>query len=46
MHRLLLYKGYMFPEIRHEDAAVLNPSDVCLSYAGFPREYCLLTDGG
>ena len=29
MHRLLLYKGYMFPEIRHEDAAVLNPSDVC-----------------
>ncbi|PKX94607.1 VHS domain protein [Aspergillus novofumigatus IBT 16806] len=27
MHRLLLYKGYMFPEIRHEDAAVLNPSD-------------------
>lgn len=29
MHRLLLYKGYVFPEIRHEDAAVLNPSDVC-----------------
>lgn len=28
MHRLLLYKGYTFPEIRHEDAAVLNPSDV------------------
>ncbi|KAL2013992.1 hypothetical protein VTN00DRAFT_1517 [Thermoascus crustaceus] len=27
MHRLLLYKGYTFPEIRHEDAAVLNPSD-------------------
>ncbi|RMJ26644.1 VHS domain protein [Aspergillus sp. HF37] len=27
MHRLLLYKGYMFPEVRHEDAAVLNPSD-------------------
>ncbi|KIV82046.1 hypothetical protein PV11_04183 [Exophiala sideris] len=27
MHRLLLYKGYMFPEIRSEDAAVLNPSD-------------------
>ncbi|KAI9934178.1 hypothetical protein AWENTII_008573 [Aspergillus wentii] len=27
MHRLLLYKGYIFPEIRHEDAAVLNPSD-------------------
>ena len=29
MHRLLLYKGYMFPEVRREDAAVLNPSDVC-----------------
>ena len=28
MHRLLLYKGYMFPEVRREDAAVLNPTDV------------------
>jgi len=28
MHRLLSYKGYMFPEVRSEDAAVLNPSDV------------------
>ncbi|PSN62469.1 ADP-ribosylation factor-binding protein-like protein GGA1 [Corynespora cassiicola Philippines] len=27
MHRLLSYKGYMFPEVRKEDAAVLNPSD-------------------
>ncbi|KAI9759851.1 MAG: ribosome biogenesis protein tsr3 [Chaenotheca gracillima] len=27
MHRLLSYKGYMFPEIRREDAAVLNPTD-------------------
>ncbi|ORY12708.1 VHS domain-domain-containing protein [Clohesyomyces aquaticus] len=27
MHRLLSYKGYLFPEIRQEDAAVLNPSD-------------------
>lgn len=27
MHRLLSYKGYVFPEIRREDAAVLNPSD-------------------
>ncbi|KAF2278313.1 ADP-ribosylation factor-binding protein-like protein GGA1 [Westerdykella ornata] len=27
MHRLLSYKGYIFPEIRKEDAAVLNPSD-------------------
>ena len=30
MHRLLNYKGYMFPEVRKEDAAVLNPSDVGL----------------
>jgi hypothetical protein len=29
MHRLLSYKGYQFPEVRREDAAVLNPSDVC-----------------
>lgn len=28
MHRLLLYKGYMFPEVKMEDAAVLNPTDV------------------
>jgi ADP-ribosylation factor-binding protein GGA len=28
MHRLLSYKGYQFPEVRREDAAVLNPSDV------------------
>ena len=28
MHRLLSYKGYMFPEITREDAAVLNSSDV------------------
>ncbi|KAK5957892.1 ARF-binding protein [Knufia fluminis] len=27
MHRLLLYKGYIFPEVRRDDAAVLNPSD-------------------
>ncbi|KAI9847270.1 MAG: hypothetical protein M1837_002856 [Sclerophora amabilis] len=27
MHRLLSYKGYMFPEVRREDAAVLNPTD-------------------
>lgn len=33
MHRLLSYKGYMFPEIRREDAAVLNPSDVSLIYS-------------
>ena len=28
MHSLLSYKGYMFPEIRREDAAVLSPSEV------------------
>nr|OQO23187.1 hypothetical protein B0A51_08541 [Rachicladosporium sp. CCFEE 5018] len=27
MHRLLHHKGYQFPEVRREDAAVLNPSD-------------------
>ena len=32
MHRLLSYKGYTFPEVRREDAAVLNPSDVCTSW--------------
>lgn len=31
MHRLLLYKGYIFPEVRRDDAAVLNPSDVRFS---------------
>jgi hypothetical protein len=31
MHRLLSYKGYVFPEVRREDAAVLNPSDVSYS---------------
>ena len=42
MHRLLLYKGYMFPEVRREDAAVLNPSDVCLAWksAGVLLTYC------
>ena len=34
MHRLLSYKGYVFPEVRKEDAAVLNPSDVGFR---FPR---------
>lgn len=28
MHRLLSYKGYTFPEVRPQDAAVLNASDV------------------
>ena len=29
MHRLLSYKGYTFPAVKREDAAVLNPSEVC-----------------
>jgi ADP-ribosylation factor-binding protein GGA len=33
MHRLLSYKGYMFPEVRRDDAAVLNPSDVSMTDA-------------
>lgn len=28
MHRLLTYKGYTFPEVRREDAAVLNTAEV------------------
>lgn len=35
MHRLLSYKGYVFPEVRREDAAVLNPSDVGLCVTAF-----------
>lgn len=35
MHRLLSYKGYVFPEIRKEDMAVLNPSEV--GTFGLPR---------
>lgn len=27
MHRLLSYKGYTFPAVKKEDAAVLNPTD-------------------
>jgi ADP-ribosylation factor-binding protein GGA len=32
MHRLLSYKRYQFPEVRKEDAAVLNPSEVGNEY--------------
>ncbi|ETN37835.1 uncharacterized protein HMPREF1541_07458 [Cyphellophora europaea CBS 101466] len=38
MHRLLLYKGYMFPEVRRDDAAVLNPSDNLQSAEEMERE--------
>ncbi|KAK7757597.1 ARF-binding protein [Diatrype stigma] len=36
MHRLLSYKGYIFPEVRRDDAAVLNPSDVSPSSVKLP----------
>ena len=35
MHRLLSYKGYVFPEVRRDDAAVLNPSDVSTVSANY-----------
>jgi hypothetical protein len=40
MHRLLSYKGYVFPEVRREDAAVLNPSDV--SWGSFESSVAIL----
>ena len=39
MHRLLSYKGYIFPEVRKEDAAVLNPSDVRSAFLGVEIAY-------
>lgn len=38
MHRLLGYKGYNFPEVRSEDAAVLNPSDNLKSLQELQKE--------
>ncbi|KAL1971494.1 hypothetical protein VTN31DRAFT_2115 [Thermomyces dupontii] len=38
MHRLLLYKGYRFPQIRREDAAVLNPSETLRSAEELEQE--------
>lgn len=38
MHRLLSHKGYSFPEIKVEDAAVLNPSDTLKSYEELQKE--------
>lgn len=44
MHRLLSYKGYIFPEVRREDAAVLNPSDVgCPSHVNCLQANALRT---
>ena len=36
MHRLLSYKGYVFPAVRREDAAVLNSSDVSIYLVCWP----------
>jgi ADP-ribosylation factor-binding protein GGA len=38
MHRLLSYKGYMFPEVNKDDAAVLNPSDTLKSAQELEQE--------
>lgn len=38
MHRLLTYKGYIFPEVKPEDASVLNPSDNLKSIEEVQRE--------
>lgn len=38
MHRLLLNKGYVFPEVKVEDVAVLNPSDTLKSLEDIQKE--------
>lgn len=38
MHRLLSNKGYIFPEVKVEDAAVLNPSDNLKSLEELQKE--------
>lgn len=38
MHRLLANKGYVFPEVKVEDAAVLNPSDNLQSLDDLQKE--------
>ncbi|KAH3674411.1 hypothetical protein WICMUC_003248 [Wickerhamomyces mucosus] len=38
MHRLLTYKGYIFPEIKQEDLSVLNPSDNLKSLSEIQKE--------
>lgn len=38
MHRLLANKGYVFPEVNVEDAAVLNPSDTLKSLEEIEKE--------
>lgn len=38
MHRLLSHKGYIFPEVKVEDAAVLNPSDTLKTLEDLQKE--------
>lgn len=42
MHRLLLNKGYVFPEVKLEDAAVLNPSDNLKSLDEIQKEEAIV----
>ncbi|CAN3475140.1 ADP-ribosylation factor-binding protein Gga2p [Diutina catenulata] len=42
MRRLLSNKGYVFPEIKVEDAAVLNPSDNLKSFEQIQKEEALV----
>lgn len=38
MYRLLSHKGYVFPEVKVEDAAVLNPSDQLKTFDELQKE--------
>lgn len=42
MHRLLANKGYIFPEVKVEDAAVLNPSDNLKSLEELQKEEAIV----
>lgn len=42
MHRLLSNKGYVFPEVKVEDAAVLNPSDNLKSLEELQKEEAIV----
>lgn len=42
MHRLLSNKGYIFPEVKLEDAAVLNPSDNLKTMEDLRKEEALV----
>ena len=42
MHRLLSNKGYTFPEVKLEDAAVLNPSDNLKSVEELQKEEAIV----